>query len=70
MFTVQNLAAQCGYDSIDEFLEEENSDTVCWGFCTLCGYADCEVEPDAQGYECPNCNEDTYSSVLVILGLI
>lgn len=41
----------------DEYLEHSQDND---GYCTSCGEFSCGgVEPDAEGYECPNCGEMT-----------
>jgi hypothetical protein len=68
--TLEQLAAQCGYDDVITFLREENDDAICWGICSNCEYADQDVEPDLTDGECPGCYQYTYNSVLVVAGMI
>ena len=68
---LSELADQYGYDTINEMLEEAASNSVVPAICINrdCDYTD-QLEPDAEKYECPDCNTNTVNSCLIIAGLI
>lgn len=67
--TLSQLTYELGYAMIPEFVEAECSDSVCWGVCGECGFAEQDLEPDGSG-TCPECGSDSYKSVLLWLGYI
>lgn len=60
-----------GHESIEAMLSQAVTDGACPGVCVKCGTVTYEVEPDAVGYGCDECeSENCVHSVLVIAGLI
>ena len=45
-------------------------DSIVPGLCRACGFEISSVEPDAEGYNCPECDKDTVDSIPVIIGVI
>ena len=61
-----------GVESSNEVIEQEGqqlNDSVMDGFCAACGAYFGFVEPDADGYHCEECGQDTVSSLLYLLGI-
>ena len=59
-----------GVKNASQLIAEQSdmlSDSVVDGFCTNCGSHFGDVEPDAIGYHCPECNKDSVASIVCIL---
>lgn len=56
--TLNALIESCGEDYF-EFFEEINGD----GICLSCGNIQGGTEPDAEGYQCHDCGEDTVMGI-------
>jgi|GEM_PF-6451624 len=56
-------------ENVDELLDQETNqmmDSVMDGFCLQCGSYFGAVEPDARGYHCDNCDQDSAASLVEI----
>ena len=61
-----------GVGTSTELIKQEGqqlNDSVMDGFCASCGAHFGPVEPDADGYHCEECDRDTVSSLLYLLGV-
>ena len=59
-------------ESCTDLVEQEGQqlrDSIMDGFCAACGAYFGPVEPDADGYHCGECGQDTVSSLLLLLGV-
>ena len=62
------LAADEGYDEVDDMLETDTFDSIARGICTECE-ATTTCEPDATANYCESCGCRTVKSSLVLAGL-
>lgn len=68
-FGLPTLVKYYGYASIDTFLEDSITDSICPGICPYCGYT-IEVEPDCETGWCEECEDGTVVSGLILAGVI
>jgi hypothetical protein len=68
---LSELVESEGYDSLEQFLEENAHDSVVPGICMTdaCDYTT-EVEGDQDGGWCECCSDNTVASALVLAGII
>lgn len=71
MNKLEKLAKDCGYPSVDAFLQDSMVDSVAMGICRTpeCDYTT-EVEPDQSRGWCEECSKGTVVSGLVLAGII
>lgn len=64
---MEEAAREAGM-TIQEYMQNQISDSVCDAFCTNCGHIqfDC-VEPDAEYYTCEECQNQTLSSSVMLM---
>lgn len=65
---LQELVEIEGFESIEELLEHNIIDSVCPSICTQCGHTT-EMEPDQDRGWCPECEDNTVKSALVLTGI-
>lgn len=68
---LRELAADGGYESVDDMLEACATDSVSPAICTApdCSYTS-DMEPDQDRGYCEACGKNTVTSALVLAGLI
>lgn len=67
----QQLASDWGYSSPEDLMEDFITDSVCPGICTNenCSYS-IEVEPDCSSGYCEECDTQSVSSMMILMGVI
>ena len=69
---LKKAASTVGYESVDDMLKAEITDSVATGVCTApgCGFVTISIEPDCEDGWCEDCDENTVKSVFVLAGVI
>jgi hypothetical protein len=70
MRAIEWLASQLGYGDVEDFLIEKDGLEATWGICRSCDYASQTATPYQKDDSCPNCDQPTFTSVLVLAGLL
>jgi hypothetical protein len=63
------LALCHGFADRHDMVESCLLDSVCPALCTYCGYSE-ELEPDAEDCTCSECQRNTLTSALVLMGVM
>lgn len=60
-----------GYTDPEAWLQDYWDELPQLGICAQCGHTDWTCDPDTNLAQCPSCKQpDTFSSILILLGLI
>jgi len=69
--SVHIIVSESGCETLGEWLSLHGDDIPQVGICSNCGLYEHDADPDTSGEYCPVCESTgSYSSILVVLGLI